>query len=405
MNRKNIFNALLMIAFAYCCVISSKVFASDKEISSLVNGNNGFAIDLYKELKDEDGNLFFSPYSISTALAMTYAGARGNTEVEIAEVLHFDLGQDSLHKAFGELEGKINAVEEMGDVQLNIANALWLEKEYIFLDEYLSLVGSNYSAAFKTVDFSNSYEDARLEINGWVKDKTNNKIMDLLAPGAVDSLTRLVLTNAIYFKGDWLEGFKEIDTKDKEFWLTEADSVIASLMYQEEEFKYMENDSLMVLELPYKGEEVSMVVLLPKEKEGLSTIEEVLSIENLNMWISDLGEQEIKVFLPKFKLESKFELKDNLSSMGMPDAFSSNSDFSGIDGTDLLYISKIIHKAFVDVDEKGTEAAAATAVVMTLRSMAAATPIFLADHPFMFLIKESKTGSILFLGRLVNPLK
>ena len=408
MNRKSILNVFVLAVFVFCCVIGKKALAGEEERSLIVNGNSGFAFDLYKELKGEDGNLFFSPYSISTALAMTYAGARGNTATEMAEVLHFDLGQDSLHNAFGELGDQISAVEESGDVQLSIANALWLEEEYVFLDEYLSLVGANYSAAFETVDFKNSSEEARLQINGWVEDKTNDKIKDLLEPYMVDSLTRLVLTNAIYFKGDWLEGFKKSNTKDKVFWFSEEDSVSVPLMYQQDSFEYMENDFLQVLELPYKGEDVSMVVLLPKEKEGLSRLEEMLSIENLNKWILGLEKRKIRVFLPKFKMESKFELKDKLSLMGMLDAFGDKANFSGMDGTELLYISKVIHKAFVDVDEKGTEAVAATAVVMT-KSMAMISeppqPVFLADHPFMFLIREKSTESILFLGRVVNPLE
>ena len=380
--------------------------ADDKNISdtkTVVEGNTAYALDLYEKLKESEGNLFFSPYSISTALAMTYAGARGNTEKQMAKVLHFTLDQKQLHPAFAHLEAQLNIVQEKGNIDLSVANALWIQKDYIFLKEFLDLTKKSYGAVLNRVDFKGACEAARRKINAWVEEETKNKIKDLIKPGVLDSLTRLVLTNAIYFKGRWESQFEKSKTKEATFWLSPGNSLKVPMMNQKQKFRYMENDSLQILELPYVGNNLSMIVLLPKKVDGLAQLEAALSVNNLTTWMDLLREREILVFLPKYKMSSQFSLGQTLASMGMSDAFTGKADFSGMTGNKDLYISALIHKAFVDVNEEGTEAAAATAVAMGFLSMPVPPPIFRADHPFIFLIRHNPSESILFLGKVVNP--
>jgi serpin B len=370
----------------------------------VVEGNSAFSIGLYAELKKAEGNIFFSPYSISTALAMTYAGARGKTEEQMGTALHFTLDQKQFHPAFACLEAQLKAIQEKGDIELNIANALWTQEDYVFLSEFLKLIETNYGAVLNSVDFKRAYEEVRKKINAWVGQKTKDKIMDLIKPGVLNSLTRLVLTNAIYFKGKWKSQFKKCRTKKNPFWLSANKSVEVPMMTQKQPFRYMENDSLQILEMPYVGNDLAMVVLLPRKVDGLTQLEANLSVENLRMWIGHLRKREISVFFPKFKMTSQFRLSETLASMGMPDAFGRDADFSGINGTKDLFISAVIHKAFVDVTEEGTEAAAATAGVISLTSVPSKPPpTFRADHPFVFLIHDKRSGSIIFVGRIVNP--
>ncbi len=370
----------------------------------VVEGNKAFAFDLYEKLKKVEGNLFFSPYSISTALAMTYAGARGNTEKQMGTALHFTLDQKRFHPAFACLESQLKAIHEKSDIELNIANALWAQEDYVFLREFLDLIQSNYGTVLNHVDFKRTCEAARKKINVWVEQKTKDKIKDLIKPGVLNALTRLVLTNAIYFKGAWESQFKKYRTKESPFWLSIDKSVEVPMMTQKRQFRYMENDSLQILELPYVGDDLAMIALLPRKVDGIAQLEADLSVENLNMWIGHLRKGEVSVFLPKFKMTSQFRLSETLASMGMPDAFGGNADFSGIDGTKDLFFSAVIHKAFVDVNEEGTEAAAATAAVISLTSAPSTPPpTFRADHPFVFLIHDIHSGAILFLGRIVNP--
>lgn len=370
----------------------------------VVEGNKAFAFDLYEKLKEVEGNLFFSPYSISTALAMTYAGARGNTEKQMGTALHFTLDQKRFHPAFAYLEAQLKAVQKKGDIELNIANALWAQEDYVFLKKFLDLIQNNYGTVLNHVDFKKTCEAARKKINAWVEHKTKDKIKNLIKPGILNAATRLVLTNAIYFKGRWKFQFKESRTKETPFWLSINKSIEVPMMTQKRQFGYMESDSLQILELPYIGDDLAMIVLLPRKIDGLTQLEADLSVESLNMWIDHLRKREVSVFLPKFKMTSQFRLGETLASMGMPDAFGENADFSGIDGTKDLFISAVIHKAFVDVNAEGTEAAAATAAVISLTSAPSTPPpTFRADHPFIFLIRDNRSGSILFLGRIVNP--
>ena len=411
--RRYVIKTLQFFTLCVVTILAAIVFTSgssygtsDKvDPQNLVEGNTTFALDLYKKLGEQEGNLFFSPYSISTALALTYAGTRGVTAKQMAEVLSFSEDQEQLHAAFAQLQAQLNAEQEKGDVQLNIANALWAEKDYSFLRDFLDLTNKHYKASLIPVDFKNNAEQARIQINEWIEQKTNNKILDLIKPGILNELTRLVLTNAIYFKGDWAIPFKETSTNEALFWLNRDKSVTTPLMFQKGDFRYGKNESMQLLELPYAGNNLSMIVLLPKEVDGLPALESSLTQDNLASWLKLLKKEEVRVFLPKFKMTSEFSLKRTLDAMGMPDAFKPEiADFSGMTGTKALFISAVVHKAFVDVNEEGTEAAAATGVTMQLSSMnMSPPPEFRADHPFLFLIRHNPSGSILFLGRVINP--
>lgn len=418
---KKTINLLLAAAI----LVSGVVFAEeakapveakkDDGAEMIINGYTAFALDLYAQLKAEEGNLFFSPYSISTALAMTYAGAKGETAEQMADTLCFPecKGADSpgwmrtteqFHRAFGRVIERLNQQGEKGDYQLSIANALWGQKDYPFLDDFLQLNNDYYHAGLENVDFINETEETRQQINKWVEDKTNEKIKDLIPQGALNALTRLVLTNAIYFKGDWAEQFDKDDTREQDFYVSPDKTIKTPLMYQKKEFRYGQTDTLQLLELPYKGDDLSMLVLLPKEKDGLAALEDQLTAANLTEWQKRMRRPEVEVYLPKFKMTSEFGLSDTLAKMGMPDAFDiARADFSGMSGKKDLFISAVLHKAFVEVNEEGTEAAAATGVMMSLRSMPMRPLVFRADHPFVFIIKDNHTGSILFVGRVVDP--
>jgi serpin B len=374
------------------------------DMNDVIRGNNKFALELYTKLAQEkkNENLFFSPYSISTALAMTYAGAKGNTEKQMADVLHFELPQDKLHPVFTSLEKRLNKQGKGGRYELNVVNALWGQKGYKFLDSFIELVNKNYSAGLNDVDFVKDTEGARQTINKWIENKTKDKIKELIKPGILDGLTRLVLTNAIYFKGRWEYEFDKKNTKDMDFLVSSTGTVKVPMMYIVREFKYAEQEDLQIVEIGYKGKDLSMVVLLPKQFDGISKLEEALTVENIDKWLSGLSEIEVGICLPKFKTTSEFSLGEVLSRMGMQDAFSlPPADFSAMTGDKELFISAVIHKAFVEVNEEGTEAAAATGIPMTL----AAAMRFNADHPFIFLIRDNKTGSILFMGRVMNPVE
>lgn len=373
-------------------------------VSSVVNANNRFAFDLYSKYKSNAGNIFFSPYSISTALAMTYEGARGKTAEEIQTVFHFPQDNDTRRSAFAEIYNEINRKDKK--YNLTTANALWAQKDYQFLNDYFGLVEKYYGGNVTNLDFVNETEKSRIAINDWVEEQTNNKIKDLIPQGVLDSLTRLVLTNAIYFKGTWVRPFDKNNTREQDFRTSPGNTVKAQMMSltgEETKFNYTETENLQILELPYSGEDLSMLVLLPKE-DNLTSLEESLNTEKLSEWRDNLKEERVNVYLPKFKFETKYFMADTLKDMGMPTAFSENADFSGMTGKKDLLISKVIHQAFVEVNEEGTEAAAATGVIMGVTSAAPSrVKIFNADHPFIFIIQEKETGNILFLGRVSDP--
>ncbi len=373
--------------------------------TAVAEGNNVFAIALYGRLRSRSGNLFFSPESISTALAMAYAGARGNTASEMAKALHFTLAPDKLHPAMGALLSDLNAAH--AGYQLSVANALWAQQGYSFLDDFLNLLKTAYGAGLNQLNFKSATEAARLSINQWVEQKTQDKIKDLLQPGALRSDTRLVLTNAIYFKGDWETQFDKAQTKDEDFHLSPSQIAKVPLMHREGRFSYYDGGSFQALEVPYKSKELSLIVFLPKDPGGLPELEQSLTDSNLRQWLRQLFPvAKVIVTIPKFKETQEFELGSTLSAMGMPQAFAANADFSGMTGHRDFAISEVIHKAYVDLNEEGTEAAAATAVTMramAMRAPEAPPPVFRADHPFVFMIRDNRSASILFMGRLADP--
>jgi serpin B len=380
--------------------------AMDIQALKVVEGNNRFALDLYGHLRGQPGNLFFSPNSISTALAMTYAGARGETEAQMARTLHFGGDPEAVHQDFRGLIEALRPGEGKAPYRLSVANRLWGQQGYHFLPDFLAITRESYHAELASVDFSGDTEAARDRINRWVAQQTEDKIRDLVPPGVLTPLTRLVLTNAIYFKGDWSRPFAKQATKDEDFNVSGDKTTRVPMMRKQDDFRLGEGDGLKVLELPYGGGDLAALFVLPDAIDGLSAVEGGLSPETLQRWRASLSRQKVDVFLPRFKLTSTFSLAEALAAMGMPLAFDFNrADFSGISTQEKLYISAVLHKAYVDVNEKGTEAAAATAVAIAARAVQRPRPpaVFRADHPFLFLIVDNRTQSILFMGRVVNP--
>ena len=373
----------------------------------IVRGNNEFAIDLYGRLRERQGNLFFSPFSISSAMAMTWAGARGETGKQMASVLRFPANRQQVHQAFSALFNNLNGNGAARDYQLSVANALWGQKDDGFLSDFLSTMQTAYGAGFNELDFARDPENSRLAINNWVERQTQEKIEDLLPPGSIDSSDRLVLTNAIYFKGKWADQFKRSETANADFTVTREQKVSVPLMNQTSAFKYLEGNGYQALELPYAGKDLSMVILLPRQADGLPALERALTAEKLSAALARFDSQKVIVFLPKFRITAAFNLNQALADLGMPLAFSDGADFSGMNGRRDLRISLVIHKAYVDVDEEGTEAAASTATGLAIAAhiRPPEIPIFRADHPFIFLIRDNRSGSILFMGRVVNPLQ
>lgn len=375
----------------------------------LVAGNTTFALNMHRVLSEHEGrNLFFSPYSISTALAMTYAGAAGNTQREMAEVLKFDMEQKKLHAAFADLEKAMKGFDSHADVEMSIANSLWPQIGYPFLPEYLALLSEYYNTSVTPVDYRFDPDRARILINTWVEERTKDRIRNLIPYGVLTPLTRLVLVNAIYFKGDWKFPFDPDLTEESDFFVSQSKTVEVLMMYQQQRFRYAQAEGVQVLELPYAGDDLSMILVLPDRSQELSELEDRITLDMISRWQGLMRNQQVRVYLPKFTMTSTFSLKGALISMGMSDAFSDQrADFSGMDGrTDWLYIGDVLHKAFVSVGEEGTEAAAATAVVVNERSAPSSPqvpPLFRADRPFLFFIQDNHTKSILFMGRVSDP--
>jgi len=382
-------------------IIADDSGATAAGVSGVVDANNKFAFELYSELKDKEDNVFFSPYSISTALAMTYEGARGQTAEEMQSVFHFPEDDNIRRPAFARVYNLLNKPEK--EYLLSTANALWAQEDFKFLDSYLNAVEKYYGGKTTNLDFRTETEKSRKIINSWVEKQTNDKIKDLIPQGILSPATRLVLTNAIYFKGKWVEQFDEDSTRDADFRVSPDNIVKVPMMRNTEDFNYAETDDLLILEMLYEGEELSMIILLPKE--DLASLEQSLTAEKLAEWKNLLSKERVSVQIPRFKFETKYYMKDTLMDMGMPVAFSENADFSGMTGKRDLFISNVIHQTFVEVNEEGTEAAAATAVAMVESAAPSEIKIFRADHPFIFLIQERETGNILFLGKISDPSK
>ena len=389
---------------------------SNADLDALVEGNATFAFELYRLLTEREGNenLFYSPYSISLALAMTYVGARGETQVEMADVLHFTLSQERLHPAFNALDQELaqrgEGAEGKGEAdsrgakgfRLNIANAIWGQEDYRFLDTFLDILAQNYGAGLRTLDFAGSPEESRVAINDWVNEQTEGKIEDLIPQGGIDALTRLVLTNAIYFNAAWANPFEEAATREEAFTLLDGREVSVPMMRQSESLGYAAGEGYQAVELPYDGREMSMVIVVPEEGE-FEAFEDSLDAGQVEAVIEQLRRRQVALKMPRFEFDARFSLKEALTALGMPQAFSDAGDFSGMTGKKDLLISDVFHKAFVSVDEAGTEAAAATAVVMKLTSAAPDSVEVNVDRPFLFLIRDIETGAILFVGRVVDP--
>jgi serpin B len=351
-------------------------------------------------------NLFFSPFSLSSALAVTYEGARGVTADEIRSVCHFPNDTALLRDDFSQINAGINSGKCSSS--LNTANALWGEKTYTFRTDYISTAERWYSVNVTNLDFINQPEDSRQMINNWVAYNTKDKINDLLPAGTVTPLTRLVITNAVYFKDVWAKQFKAENTKDADFHVLPEKTVTVRMMEMSDKFPYAETANLQMLSLPYSnrsGNNLSMIILLPKS-DSLAAAESALEPENLSRLERSASVQQVSVYFPKFRFDTQYLLRQPLTALGMPTAFTNASDFSGMDGSRNFSINDVIHNAFVNVDEEGTEAAAATAVVMAGAypgEHEKPVPVFRADHPFVFLIQDNNTGAILFLGRVSNP--
>ena len=381
--------------------------ASDEErVRDRVAGNNEFAVALYRKISTDpanaDKNIFFSPYSISAALAMTYAGARGETAKQMATVLHFDAEQQTLHRSFRDLAARLDGTGK--PYQLKIANALWGQNDYSFEPNFLSLVGKYYAGGLQMLDFSKAPETGRERINQWVAGQTADKIQNLLQPGDITSLTRLVLTNAIYFKGDWPTAFNRQETVPAPFKLASGSSVNVPMMTRTAYFAYAATETLQAVELPYAGDDLAMTVIVPKQ--DLSEVERTLSRQWLTELLAKLQSARLSLYLPRFKFDARYVLqsREYLPALGMTDAFDGRkADFSGLTGHRDLSVSGVFHKAFVDVNESGTEAAAATGIAFGLTSMPTRDIVVRADRPFLFLIQHKQTGTILFLGRVANP--
>lgn len=374
----------------------------DGNMKTQVAANTDFTFSLYSKLKDESKakNLFFSPYSISTALALVYGGAGGETKKQMAKVLHFTLSDEYLHPAFGALQKKLIQEDKSRGYQLLVANALWGQKGEPFLKEFLDLTQNCYGAAIRQLDFINETEPSRQIINLWVEEKTNNKIKDIIPPGGINEDTKVVLTNTIYFKGEWENKFAKAFTTLGEFNIDTKRTVEVNMMYKQGTNKFYEDEKLQILELPYK-EEMCMLLILPRDIEGIKEIDNILSADILKTFENKSKKEEVEIYLPKFKITwGTFSLKNALKELGMSDAFEmGKADFSGINGKRDLFISDIYHKAFIEVNEEGTEAGAGAAAII----VASISPVFRADHPFVFIIKDNRSGSILFIGRLMNP--
>lgn len=377
-------------------------------LRELVNGNNAFALDLYQRLAQEPGNLFYSPYSISLALAMTYAGARGETERQMAQTLHFSLPQEQLHPAFNMLDLNLRPLEQKPasqdeqPFQLNIANSLWGHKDFDFLPQFLDTLAENYGAGMYRVDYGQP-DVARQRINRWVEEQTREKIKDLIAEGALNPLSRLVLVNAIYFKGAWVYPFDKESTREGSFTLLDGSRVEVPMMFLAKDLLYARGKNFSVVRLPYRDSAMGMLILVPDEGQ-FEAVQSALTPQMLEELRTSVSLTAVRLAMPKFKMETSFNLSQTLSDMGMPLAFDrSLADFSGMTGRKDLFVSDVVHKAFVDVNEEGTEAAAATAVIMELKGMPMEEVELTIDRPFLFFVEDQQSGTILFAGRIVDP--
>lgn len=409
---------LMPIGIAYCSAsesaparsaLSDKCGAIAKPVGSVLSlvvaGNTVLAVDLYKKITAKNRNTFFSPYSISCAFAMTWAGARGQTEKEIAQALHFPLTQENLHRSLNALDFSIKKSAKTCGFELNVVNQLWGEKSFTIQPEYLRLISVIYGAGIRLLDFRNQPEPSRLIINEWVRKQTYNRIADLIPKDGINDSTKLVITNAIYFKAQWEHQFNSKNTSNGKFTTSTGDFVQAQFMSQCAEFFAVKTNEYQVVSLPYRGKEISMLVIMP-ESGKMESVESELSGAFIQSVTNSLSMEEIKLRLPKFKFTTNsINLNPILISLGMLVPFQPSADFSGIDGKKEIIITDVYHKAFISVNEKETEAAAATTLIMGSGGMPQPPPVYSFDRPFIFLIRDNKTGTILFMGKINDPTK
>lgn len=406
-----VFTLLLLIIIPGCksrqkISGTSKSMRESVSVKEISEANNEFAISLYKMTGDDEKNIVFSPYSISSALAVTYAGAKGNTAKEMADVLWFPEDQESFHPGYKTFTDSILTTGIEKGTELRIANALWVQEDYKLRHEFLNLADSCYKAKAENVNFKSpeELESTRQKINQWVEKITSNRIRDLLPRGVLKEVTRLVITNAIWFNGNWVHPFDKSNTSSSIFNVNPSKSVNTDFMHQKSYAGYYEDEEVQALKLSYKGKKKSMIIVLPKDTEGWKLVGRILTPDRLGIISQGMEDKEVEMAIPKFTFESQFNLKETLVMMGMKEPFSDDADFSGMTDANDLKIDEVIHKAFIEVNESGTEAAAATAVIMVLKSALQEESIrFNANHPFIYFIMDKTTGSIIFMGRLVNP--
>lgn len=402
---KTLFTRIAVIALVPLALASAR--QRENSVATVAEQNNAFAKDLYDQLRTrEQGNVFFSPFSISTALAMTYAGAKGATSDEMERVMHYGANTPEYHFAYGEYLQSIEA-QTSDEVQLNVANRIWVDRSYEASQEYALLAEAAYRAPMERLDYRANPKKARNTINTWVADRTQQRILDLIPESAIDEETRMVLTNAIYFKADWETAFDTTRTRERDFFLAGGGKQKAEFMNSLSYLNYHENQLMKMVRLPYKGKKHSMIIALPHQKGNIAALEENLNLNEFNALYT--RRSEVNFAMPKFKMTLPLMLSEDLKAMGMKTPFTGSADFSGMSEKEGLAISEVIHKAFIEVDETGTEAAAATAVVMVTTSSANFEPrdikVFQADHPFLFFIMDDQTRAILFMGRMMAPTK
>ena len=390
---------LALVLFDFCLY-----GAQGLDARAVVNGNTVFAFELYGRIKAQPGNIIFSPFCISSCLAMAYAGARDETATQIARTLHFPTNDGLVQGSFSALRLQLTTVARNGGIELDIANGLWAQANHPFLPAYLGVAKSQYDAEVKQADFKNGADAIARELNQWISDKTKGKIQNMLPSQALNLDDRLLLASAIYFKGRWATAFDKSATSLQPFHVSLTNTIDVPLMRRFDSVRYAESEAFQLIELPYAGNTFAMLVLLPKKVDGLAQLEGWLSSNFLSGWLPQLKMRQVEIFLPNFKLETGFRVGLELTRMGMANAFRQTADFSGIDGTNDLYLSAVDHKAMVEVNEDGTVAAAATSGIAATVSAAQAAPppVFRADHPFVFLIRDTRSGCLLFLGRLVG---
>mgnify|MGYP006283506327 CR=1 FL=1 len=362
---------------------------------------NSFNWKFYQEIKEDPVNIIYSPHSISSALALPYNGAKGTTKEEMSDVMAFDNNLDALNASYHQLSEYLN--NNIKSISLNIANALWAQKNLKLNAPYLKAIDSYYEGELNYCNFAGNPEEAREEINNWVEKKTANKIQDLLKKGSIERSTRLVLVNAIYFNAPWQEQFEKERNTEETFYIFSKCKMVATYMHKSIQTRYFNHKLFQAVELPYKGGDASMLILLPKERYGLMDLEKWINDERYGEMLKGMKRTQANVSLPKFKYTWEQTINDPLQEMGMKRAFSGSAEFSGITDKERLFIDKVIHKAFIDVNEEGTEAAAATAVVMRKTAIIPETTDFKVDHPFLFIIKENRNNTILFAGRVLEP--